>query len=114
MLYSYTGDSKNFSFDGPIFENFYEDIIFEEDLHFSIKLISIENGIHAVFSHLETQIIYEQKSFEINISQFERVWKTEKDPLDGDDVGTITKSNTIDLAPVIREEIIMHIHAQNL
>ena len=49
----------------------------------------------------------------MNIAHFERMWKKRIDPLeDGDDVGQIdTKNMSIDLAPAIREEIIMACHS---
>ncbi len=48
----------------------------------------------------------------VEIPHFARTWKTQVDPLlDGDDVrGIDTRSMTIDLGPVIREEIIMACH----
>lgn len=116
LINSYDGDSKIFSFDGEIFDGFFEDIRFTEPLLFKIKLLSTGEGIHAFFEELSTKIIYENKAEKIFIDNFDRIWKLQRDPLeDGDDVNEInTKNMTIDLANVIREEIIMAFHNQNL
>ena len=51
----------------------------------------------------------------IHIAEFDRLWKTRRDPLDPDDIYAVnTKNMTIDLAPVIREEIIMAFHNENM
>lgn len=84
-------------------------------MEFSIKLLTLDDGIQAIFSDLNTKISYEGKQTQIHIPEFDRIWKTKKDPLDTDDIGHInTKNMTIDLAPVIRQEIIMAFHNENL
>lgn len=116
LINSYEGDSKIFSFDGEIFDWYFDDIRFIQPLVFKIKLLTVEGGIHAFFEELSTKIIYENKTQKIFIKDFERIWKMQIDPLeDGDDINQInTKNMTIDLAPVIREEIIMAFHNENL
>lgn len=115
LINSYDGDSKIFSFDGEIFDGFYEDLTFLKPLLFTIKLIVIDDGIHGIFTNFSTEISYENKKTKISIPEFERVWKTQIDPLDGDDISLInTKNMTIDLKDVIREEIIMAFHSENL
>ena len=115
LINSYDGDSKIFSFDGEVFDGFYEDLKFLKPLLFTIKLIVIENGIHGIFTNFSTEVSYENKKTRISIPEFERIWKTQIDPLDGDDINLVnTKNMTIDLKNVIREEIIMAFHSQNL
>ena len=115
LINSYDGDSKIFSFDGEIFDGFYEDLTFLKPLLVTIKLIVINDGIHGIFTNFSTEISYENKKAKISIPEFERVWKTQIDPLDGDDISLIkTKNMTIDLKDVIREEIIMAFHSENL
>lgn len=115
LINSYDGDSKIFSFDGEVFDGFYEDLKFLKPLLFTIKLIVIEDGIHGIFTNFSTEVSYENKKTRISIPEFERIWKTQIDPLDGDDINLInTKNMTIDLKNVIREEIIMAFHSQNL
>ena len=115
LINSYDGDSKIFSFDGEIFDGFYEDLKFLKPLLFTIKLIVIEDGIHGIFTNFSTEVSYENKKTRISIPEFERIWKTQIDPLDGDDINLVnTKNMTIDLKNVIREEIIMAFHSQNL
>lgn len=112
MLSSYTGDSKTFSFEGAVFDGYFEDIIFQDDLAFSLKILTLDDGIQVTITNLQTTILYENKTTPIAIAEFDRIWKLQKDPiLDGDDIGQInTKNMTIDIAPVLREEIIMHFH----
>ena len=88
---------------------------FLKPLLFTIKLIVIEDGIHGIFTNFSTEVSYENKKTGISIPEFERIWKTQIDPLDGDDINLVnTKNMTIDLKNVIREEIIMAFHSQNL
>ena len=115
LISSYDGDSKIFSFDGEVFDGFYEDLKFLKPLLFTIKLIVIEDGIHGIFTNFSTEVSYENKKTRISIPEFERIWKTQVDPLDGDDINLVnTKNMTIDLKNVIREEIIMAFHSENL
>lgn len=115
LINSYDGDSKIFSFDGEVFDRFYEDLKFLKPLLFTIKLIVIEDGIHGIFTNFSTEVSYENKKTGISIPEFERIWKTQIDPLDGDDINLVnTKNMTIDLKNVIREEIIMAFHSENL
>ena len=115
LINSYDGDSKIFSFDGEVFDGFYEDLKFLKPLLFTIKLIVIEDGIHGIFTNFSTEVSYENKKTRISIPEFERIWKTQIDPLDGDDINLVnTKNMTIDLKNVIREEVIMAFHSQNL
>jgi hypothetical protein len=74
--------------------------------------MSIDDGVVVTFDLLKTVVFYEGKEHIVNIPHFERMWKKRIDPLeDGDDVGQIdTKNMSIDLAPAIREEIIMACH----
>mgnify|MGYP000845012365 FL=1 len=115
LINSYDGDSKIFSFDGEVFDGFYEDLKFLKPLLFTIKLIVIEDGIHGIFTNFSTEVSYENKKTRISIPEFERIWKTQIDPLDGDDINLVnTKNMTVDLKNVIREEIIMAFHSENL
>ncbi len=115
LLNSYDGDSKNFAFEGEIFDWYYDDIQFLKPLEFKIKLLVVNDGIHAFFTELSTEILYENKKQKIHISDFERIWKSRIDLLDPDDIYEINMKNaTIDLAPVIREEIIMAFHSENM
>ncbi len=86
-----------------------KDIIFLKPLEFSLQIIAIDGGISVIFNALSTTVEYEKKKYPIHVSNFERIFKTHLDPLDADDIKPI-KNNTIDLTPVIREEIIMALH----
>jgi hypothetical protein len=112
ILSSYTWDSKKFSFSWEVFDGFFDDIIFRDPLEFDIEMIALEDWVEVLFKQFHTQISYDWKEHIIDIPHFERMWKMSIDPLeDGDDIGKIdSRSMTIDLAPVIREEIIMACH----
>ncbi|MBP9779674.1 hypothetical protein KBD33_03585 [Candidatus Gracilibacteria bacterium] len=112
ILSSYTGDSKEFSFSGDVFDGFFEDLAFVAPLQFDIQLLALEDGIEVLFRKFHTEVRYEGMRHIVEIPHFARTWKTQVDPLlDGDDVrGIDTRSMTIDLGPVIREEIIMACH----
>jgi hypothetical protein len=64
-----------------------------------------------IFKNLSTTVLYEGKTREITIGNFERTFKNTIDPLDPDDIRPI-ENTLIDLGPVLREEIIMAIFNQ--
>lgn len=115
LLASYTWDSKEFSFSGEVFDGYYSDITFKKDLSFHLRLIALDNGIEAQWTHFETRVQYENLTTNIKIPQFERTWKVHTNADDPDDIKPInTKDMTIDLGEVIREEIIMYCCNENL
>lgn len=109
ILASYTWDSKKFSFSGEVFDGYMEDIRFKKPLEFMLQLVAIDDGVSVIFENLQTEVIFEDKQHVVNIWNFERTWKKTIDPkIDDDDIKQLDiRSMTIDLAPVIREEIIM-------
>lgn len=112
---SYDGDSKVFSFEWPVFDGYYEDILFLDSLRFTIKLITVEEGIHTAFTDFSTRVQYEWKKMNVHIKDFEREWKLHLEPTDPADIKLIDKKHmTIDLKEVIREEIIMSIMSSHL
>ena len=113
LLNSYTWDSREFVFSGPIFDGYFEDIKFTSPLEFKIQIMGLDDGVNVTWEYLRTQVEYEGKKHELDLSRFDRTWKMKVDPLtDGDDIWEInTRNSTIDLAPVIREEIIMACHS---
>ena len=106
LLASYSGDSKAFSFSGEIYDGYISDIRFLTPLEFSVRIIALDDGVDVIFDSLSTTILYEDRKHAISIGHFERTYKTHVDPLDPDDIRPI-ENNTIDLTPVLREEIIM-------
>lgn len=112
ILASYSWDSKNFSFSGEVFDGYYEDIKFIAPLEFNLKIIGLDDTVDVVFEKFHTRVEYEGKKHDIDIAGFDRTWKMHIDPLDDpDDIHEIDRKNmSIDLAPVIREEIIMACH----
>ncbi|MBC7503962.1 hypothetical protein H7169_03245 [Candidatus Gracilibacteria bacterium] len=108
LISSYTGDSREFVFAGPIFDGYYEDIRFLSDLEFAVSIMTLDNGIYVSWSYLRTTVEYEGKREIIDLSPFDRTWKIKLKVGDPDDISEIDmRTQTIDLGPVIREEIIM-------
>ncbi|MBX9809939.1 hypothetical protein K2X92_06120 [Candidatus Gracilibacteria bacterium] len=111
LLSSYTGDSRDFGFLGPIFDGYYEDIKFLADLDFQIQIMTLDDGVHVTWNHLKTTVEYEGKKQIINLGEFDRTWKIQRETGDPDDISEIDmRTQTIDLGPIIREEIIMACH----
>lgn len=108
LISSYTGDSREFAFSGPIFDGYYEDIKFLTNLDFSVAIMTLDDGVHVSWSHLRTTVEYEGKKETIDLAPFDRTWKIKLEKWDPDDIWEIDmRAQTIDLWPVIREEIIM-------
>lgn len=108
LLSSYTGDSREFAFSGPIFDGYYQDIKFLKDLEFQIQIMTLDDGVHVTWNYLRTTVEYEGKKEVLTLDSFDRTWKKHLEKSDPDDICEIDMRNqTIDLAPVIREEIIM-------
>ncbi len=111
LLSSYTGDSRDFAFSGPIFDGYYTDIRFLVDLEFQIQIMTLDDGVHVTWNYLNTTVEYEWKKHILNLWTFDRIWKIQKDANDPDDISEIDmRTQTIDLGPIIREEIIMACH----
>ncbi len=111
LLSSYTGDSREFAFSGPIFDGYYEDIKFLWDLEFQIQIMTLDDGVNVHWNYLKGTVEYEWKRESISLKDFDRTWKTHLDKWDPDDLYEIDmKNHTIDLGPIIREEIIMACH----
>ena len=109
ILSSYTWDSKSFSFSGEVFDGYMEDISFKKPLEFSLQIIALDDWVSVIFENLRTTVAYEGKTHQLNIGNFDRTWKKNIDPMiDDDSIRQLdTRSMTIDLGPVIREEIVM-------
>lgn len=108
LISSYTGDSREFVFSGPIFDGYYEDISFRSDLEFAVSIMTLDDGIYVSWNYLRAIVEYEWKTEQINLGSFDRTWKIKLEESDPDDIREIDmKTQTIDLGPVIREEIIM-------
>lgn len=89
-----------------------DDIVFKKPLEFTLVIVALDDGVSVIFENLDTEVQYEEKIHTVHIGKFERTWKRTIDPLsDDDDVRWVnTRDMTIDLSPVIREEIIMACH----
>jgi hypothetical protein len=86
-----------------------EDITFLAPLEFTIEIRALDTGVSVHFEDLITKILYEWIPHDIRISAIEREFKSELEPLDPDDIRPV-EHDSIDLSPILREEIIMAIH----
>lgn len=111
LLSSYTWDSREFTFEGEIFDGYFDDLEFLRPLQFRIQIITLDDGVNVVWEYLKTTVIYEENKHIIDIDSFDRTWKRQRSQNDPDDIQEISNHQTIDLWPVIREEIIIACHA---
>ncbi len=110
LLETYAGDSQTHKFEGPVPPTLYEDLVIIGPLNFTLTLIAVDDGVEVIVKALTCLAEYEGNTFELEIDQFDRLFKTNYDPLAPDDIGLINmKNNTIDLAKIIREEILIAI-----
>ena len=93
LLSSYTGDSRKFSFSGPIFDGYYSDIRFLSDLSFDIHIMTLDDGVIVTWDYLKATVEYEGKKQLIELDSFDRTWKTELEPGDPDDISEIDMRN---------------------
>lgn len=108
LIESYSGDSQVLEFSGDVIPGTFEDVETLSPLSFELTLITLDDGIEAVIRNLSVKVRYETVKHDIAIEQVARTFKTEFDPLATDDVRFVNKKNmSIDLTPVLREEIIM-------
>ena len=89
LLSSYTGDSREFAFSGPIFDGYYDDIKFLSDLNFDIHIMALDDGVHITWEHLDTTVEYEGKKEIIHLDTFDRTWKKYLEKWDPDDIWEI-------------------------
>lgn len=108
ILESYTGDSETLEFEGDVLPEYYEDLSFLSPLHFSLTIITLDDGVEVILREFECSIEYEGQEHDIEIPEIARTFKLEYDPLLPDDIKFIDKKHSkIDLKDIIREEIIM-------
>lgn len=108
LLSSYTGDSKELSFEGEVIPGYYDDITFTKPLSFTIKLISLDDGIEVIFETLSTEVEYEGNIYPVLLEKVARTFQETYDPLAPDDIKFIEKAH-IDLKEILHEEILMYI-----
>ena len=73
--------------------------------------MTLDDGVNVTWEYLKTTVEYEWKKQSISLNTFDRLWKNHLEEWDPDDISEIDiKNQTIDLGPVIREEIIMACH----
>jgi hypothetical protein len=67
--------------------------------------------VEVICRDLQTTIVYEGKTYTIDIPEFRREYRKHITKDDPDDIGQIDpRSMSVDLAQVLREEIIMSIY----
>lgn len=108
LLESYSGDSQVLEFSGDVIPGTFGDVEALSPLSFELTLITLDDGIEAVIRNLDVVVRYETVEHHVLIEEVARTFKTEFDPLATDDVRFVNKKGmSVDLTPVLREEIIM-------
>lgn len=108
LLESYSGDSQSMEFSGEVLPGTFEDLEILSPLSFELQLIALDDGIEAVIRNLNAKVLYETVKHDVSVEEVSRTFKAEYDPLAPDDVRFVDKKrSSIDLGPVLREEIIM-------
>lgn len=108
LIESYSGDSQTLEFSGDVIPGTFADIETLSPLSFELTLITLDDGIEAIIRNLSVKVRYETVKHSVVVDEVARTFKTEFDPLATDDVRFVNKKNmSIDLTPVLREEIIM-------
>lgn len=108
LLSSFPGDNETHEFEGEVPADLYEDVEVVGPLKFNLTLIALDEGIEAIIRDLDAKVMYEGKEHMVSIDEVGRTFLAGYDPLAPDDVRFIDmKHHSIDLTPVIREELIM-------
>ena len=110
ILSQYPGYNTSFEFKGDVYPGYYDDILFVQQLRFTLRLVNIDDGIEVVFGNFHTEVEYEGARRMISIPQVIRSFKKVRSTKHLDDIKYIDmKHQTINLDDIIREEIIMHV-----
>lgn len=111
LLSSTVGTTEEFRFDQDIPVETFEDLICHDWLHMNIKLIRQEYGIECLLLHIESTIEIPSegiKGKELEITGISREFHIKKVVWDPDDIQYIDiRDNTIDLATIVREELLI-------
>ncbi len=116
LLASYAGDNQELSFDGPVYDGYYEDISIIGNLKLQLKLVWLDDGVEVLIYKLSALVRYEgiERKVDVNIPDSQRPiarkFLEKHDPLAPDDIKFIdVHSATIDLKDVIREELLLEL-----
>lgn len=81
---------------------------FTKPLDFVLKIISLDDGVEAIFESLSTEVEYEGNIYPVQLTNVARTFQENFDPLAPDDIKFIEKAH-IDLKEIIHEEILIYI-----
>jgi hypothetical protein len=56
IMSSFDGDTKEFSFDGAIYDGYFVDISFLENLKMVLTIVSLPDGVEVIFHILSTRV----------------------------------------------------------
>lgn len=115
ILGSFTGDARSLSFEAPIPKSTFSAFECLTPLVFELRLTTEEDSITATFLHLYVRVRFASQTVEVDLHDIDRIFKPRILPSDPDDIRPIDMRNqTIDLLPVLEEEITIFCHAQSL
>lgn len=108
ILSSYTWDSKELEFIWEVYDWYYEDLKFLDNLELKIKIIWLDDGVNVMINKLKARVKYNDIIRFIEIENIEREFKERIDPINSDDIKYINKTwLTIDIGDIVREEILI-------
>ncbi len=111
LLSSPIGTTEEFQFNQDLPIETFEDLVCHDWLHMNIKLIRQEYGIECLLLHIESTIEIPSEGIEnkeLEITNISREFHIKKVVWDPDDIQYIDiRDNTIDLANIIREELLI-------
>ena len=105
------GSISEFHFEQEIPTDTWEDLLCEEVLSMSIKLVRQDYGINCIIQDLWTTITIPSESIEnkgIELENISREFHLKKKPNDTDDIEYVdTHDATIDLSTIIQQELLI-------
>lgn len=109
LLQSYPGDRQSLEFSNKIPSDTFEDIECVDPLAIRMDLIALQDGVEVVLHSITCPTLrYNDRLYDVTVSDVSRTYKQHFDPLAPDDIKFIDmKHSTIDITPILREEILI-------
>lgn len=100
------------SYSGEVDTDYWDDLEIRGELHITAKLTHTSEGIELSISELRSDEVHiESGVYSVDVAPFERTFRRSIDPRNPEDQDIIDiKSGIINLAHVIREEILMALY----
>ena len=112
LLGDYEGARKTLLLDDVLPPDEFEDVVFIGPVSVELELIHVAFGVQAVFRRIAGTARLAERDYdeEFDVRGVEREYKRKKEDADPDDVGLIdVHGTTIDVAPALREEVLLEL-----